>query len=167
MRHFHRAAAILASLALLVVGGCKGRAYTGLLRTDAVLLRKAATNWHCRPSTLNPTRVGSSPFRLCDGTVADTQVGVLSDREGLVLEVARGWKHLSNPEAEFSRLRGVLARGTERPWCDTVGVMESRLWVDEGTYTVLSRYATPPGIAVHRGLGIPYCRTDAGGNRSQ
>ena len=154
-------------MVLLLVGGCKGRAYTGLLSADAVALRKAAANWQCRQSTLNPTRLGSPPLRLCDGAVADTQVGVLSDRQGLVLEVARGWKLASNPEAEFSRLRDVLARGTERPWCDTVGVMDARLWVDESTYTVLTRYGTPPGIALHRGLGTPYCRPGEAGHRSQ
>jgi hypothetical protein len=163
--HLHRAAGVSVSMVLAVVGGCKGRTYTGLLSTDALLLSKAAANWHCRPSTLNTTRVGSSPFRLCDGTVADTQVGVLSDREGLVLEVARGWRRVGDPEAEFSRLGEVLVRGTERRWCDTLSVIDSRLAVDESTYTVLTRYATPPSIAIHRGLGWPYCWHDPGGHQ--
>jgi hypothetical protein len=147
--------------------GCEGRGYSGLLGSDATILRQRAGDWKCAATTLNPTRVGSAPYQLCEGTLADTQVGVLSDRGGVVLEVARGWKPSRDPTAEFGRLRGLVARGREESWCDTLGVADSRVWVEDSTYTVLTLHRTPPSIALHRALGTPYCRSEQAGRKGE
>jgi len=158
MKELRRISVALWGLVVGVAAACNLSRYSGLLGSDAASLRHGASGWKCRTTTLHPAQVGLEPYRLCEGSVADTLVGVLSDRDGLVIEVARGWKPSTDPVIEFARLERALGDSGAAPWCDAVGATASRVWIGESAYTVLMLRATPSVIALHRALGKPYCR---------
>lgn len=134
--------------------------YRGTLAAEARGLRDKSQNWSCRPSAHSAIIGAAPPYLECQGTIADTTIGIASDSASTVLEVIRGWTAATqDAHQEFAQLVSYLqaSLGPSGPWCDTLGLTDHAMWQTDSTFVVVAANTTAKQISFSRALGRPYC----------